>query len=138
MSTVPVSNKADALKAMVEGEKAKVDLVKASWLDQPLVEELRMLIKARAKVKRKEDELDSHKRDLISQIEVLMETLGLDSALEPGAGSMTKYTQDRSNLDRSKLKEELLKSGMPAEVIIRCFNKATTYTTASGVKFTPA
>ena len=138
MSTVPVSNKADALKAMVEGEKAKVDLVKASWLDQPLVEELRSLIKSRAKIKKKEDELDSHKRDLISQIEVLMETLGLESALEPGAGSMTKYTQDRSNLDRSKLKEELLKSGMPAEVIIRCFNKATTHTTASGVKFTPA
>ena len=91
-STVPVTNKADALKAAVLGEKAKVDLTKATWLDQPLVEELRILIKARAKIKKQEDDIESHKRDIISQIEVLMDTLGLDSALDPGIGSLTKYT----------------------------------------------
>lgn len=137
MPTVPVSNKADALRAAVEGEKAKVDLSKATWLDKQLVEDLRAAIRERAQVKAKEDTLESHKRDVISQIEVLLTTLGIESALDPRFGSVTAYTQQRSSLNQGKLKEELLKAGMPAETIVRCFSKATTYTESSGLKFTP-
>ena len=137
MPTVPVSNKADALRAAVEGEKAKVDLSKATWLDKQLVEDLRAAIRERAQVKAKEDTLESHKRDVISQIEVLLTTLGIESALDPRSGSVTAYTQQRSSLNQGKLKEELLKAGMPAETIVRCFSKATTYTESSGLKFTP-
>jgi ATP phosphoribosyltransferase regulatory subunit HisZ len=137
MPTVPVSNKADALRAAVEGEKAKVDLSKATWLDKQLVEDLRAAIRERAQVKAKEDTLESHKRDVISQIEVLLTTLGIESALDPRYGSVTAYTQQRSSLNQGKLKEELLKAGMPAETIVRCFSKATTYTESSGLKFTP-
>lgn len=136
--TVPVSNKADMLKASVEGEKAKVDLTKATWLDRQLVEELRDLIKSRAAIKRKEDELDTHKQDVTAQIRVLLDTLGIDSALDPRVGSVTAYSQQRSSLNQSKLKEELLKAGLPAEAIVRCFTKATTYSESSGLKFTPA
>ena len=135
--TTVIGNKADAFRAAVEGDKAKVDLTKANWLDSQLVEELRVLIKSRALIKRKEDELEDHKRDVLGQITVLLETLGLDAAMDPGVGSVTSYTQQRSNLNQSKLKEELLKAGMPAEVIVGCFAKATTYTESSGLKFTP-
>ena len=135
--TVSVSNKADALKAAVEGEKAKVDLTKATWLDSQLVEELRTLIKSRGQIKRKEDELEDHKRDVVAQISVLLDALGIDSALDPRAGSVTAYSQQRSSLSQPKLKEELLKAGMPAEVIVKCFARATTYSESTGLKFTP-
>ena len=135
--TVAVSNKADALKAAVEGEKAKVDLTKATWLDAPLVEELRMAIRDRAKIKRKEDDLDIEKGEVTARIEVLLDTIGIESALDPRVGSVTKYTQSRSNLNQTKLKEELLKAGMPADVVVRCFGKATTHSSSSGLKFTP-
>ena len=137
MATVPVSNKADALRAAVEGEKAKVDLSKANWLDKQLVEDLRSAIRERAHIKTKEETLETYKRDVISQIEVLLSTLGIESALDPKCGSVTAYSQQRSSLNQGKLKEELLKSGMPAETIVRCFSKATTYTESSGLKFTP-
>jgi hypothetical protein len=137
MSTVPVSNKADALKASVEGEKAKVNLAKATWLDQQFVEELRIALKERAHIKHQEEQLESHKKDVVAQVEVLMESLGIASAYDPAVGSATRYSQDRTSLNQSRLKEELLHTGMPAEVIIRCFDKATTHTTSSGLKFTP-
>lgn len=138
MGTVPVSNKADALKSAVEGTKGKVDLSKATWLDAPLVEDLRAAIRERAHIKTKEDSLEVAKRDVIAQIQVLLDTLGIEAATDPKYGSVTAYTQQRSALNQSKLKEELLKAGMPAEVIVKCFTKATTYTESSGLKFTPA
>jgi hypothetical protein len=135
--TVPVSNKAEALKSAVEGTKAKVDLSKASWLDKQLVEDLRSAIRERAHIKTKEESLEVAKKDVISQIEVLLNTLGIESALDPRVGSVTAYTQQRSSLNQGKLKEELLKAGLPAETIVKCFTKATTYTESSGLKFTP-
>ena len=134
--TVPVSNKADMLKASLEGEKAKVDLTKATWLDKQLVEELRLAMRNRARVKKKEDELDKEKQDAVAQIEVLLDAIGIQSAIDPRVGSVTRYTQQRSSLNQGKLKEELLKTGMPAEIIVKCFGKATTYTESSGIKFT--
>jgi hypothetical protein len=135
--TVPVSNKADMLKTQVEGAKAKVDLSKATWLDSQLVEELRSAIRDRAKIKRKEDDIETEKRDVIARVQVLLDSLGLDSALDPRTGSVTAYTQQRSTLNQPKLKDELLKAGLPAEMIVRCFSKATTYSESSGLKFTP-
>jgi hypothetical protein len=135
--TVPVSNKADMLKTQVEGAKAKVDLSKATWLDSQLVEELRSAIRDRAKLKRKEDDIETEKRDVIARVQVLLDSLGLDSALDPRTGSVTAYTQQRSTLNQPKLKDELLKAGLPAEMIVRCFSKATTYSESSGLKFTP-
>ena len=135
--TVEVTNKADALKAAVEGEKAKVDLSKATWLDRQLVEELRTAIRDRARLKKKEDDLALEKGKVVAQIEVLLDTIGIESALDPRAGSVTKYSQERSSLDKAKLKEELLKAGLPAEVVVRCFSRATSYATSTGLKFTP-
>lgn len=135
--TVPVRNKADALKAAVEGEKAKVDLTKATWLDKQLVEDLRVAIRERAHIKTREESLEVTKRDVLNQIEVLLDTLGIDSALDPKVGSVTRYEQTRSSLNQGKLKEDLLKAGMPAEVIVRCFTKATTISESRGLKFTP-
>ena len=136
--TTVVSNKADALKVAVEGTRGKVDLSKATWLDKQLVEELALAIRQRAKLKAREDDLETDKRNVTAQIEVLLDSLSLDSVLDPRSGSVTRYSQNRSNLDKSKLKEELLKSGMPAETIVRCFDKSTTFTSFTGVKFTPA
>jgi ATP phosphoribosyltransferase regulatory subunit HisZ len=136
--TVVVSNTADALKAMIEGDKAKVDLSKATWLDKQLVEELRQAIHARSKIKKKEDDLDTEKQNIVAQIEVLLDAIGIQSALDPRSGSVTRYSQSRSSLNQSRLKEELLKKGVPAEVIVACFTKATSFSTSSGIKFTGA
>jgi hypothetical protein len=135
--TVPVKNKADALKSAVEGTKGKVDLTKATWLDHQLVEDLRVAIRERAHIKNREDSLEVAKRDVLNQIEVLLDTLGIDSALDPRIGSVTRYDQTRSSLNQGKLKEELLKAGLPAEVIVKCFTKATTISESRGLKFTP-
>lgn len=136
--TVSVSNKVDALRSAVEGTKAKVDLSKATWLDAQLVEELTAAIRQRAKLKKREDDLDTDKRNVTAQIEVLLDSLGIESALDPRAGSVTRYEQKRSNLNQGKLKEELLRAGMNAETIAKCFGRATTYSSSSGVKYTPA
>ena len=136
--TVPVANKADALKSAVEGTKGKVDLSKATWLDDGLVEELRTAMRERAHIKTKEDSLELYKKDINSQIEVLLDALGIQSAYQPHVGSITAYSQQRSSLNQTKLKEELMKSGMPAEVVVKCFTKATTYNESKGLKFTPA
>jgi hypothetical protein len=131
-----VANKQEALRKMVEEERMKVDLTKATWLDKVLVEELSSAITTRAEIKKSEDELDIQKKNVVAQIEVLLDTLQIAGGVLPSVGTVVQYTQERSNLDKSKLKEELLKQGIPAEIIMQCFYKSTTFSKSSGVKFT--
>ena len=131
-----VASKQEALRKMVEEERMKVDLTKATWLDKVLVEELSSAITKRAEIKKSEDELDTVKKNVVAQIEVLLDTLQIAGGVLPSIGTVVRYTQERSNLDKSKLKEELLKQGLPAEVIMQCFSASTTFSKSSGVKFT--
>jgi len=67
--------------------------------------------------------------------DLLMDGLGIDTAYINRVGSVSAVEQDRKSLDQDRLKEELLKSGVPAEVIVRSFSVSTKTSHVSSVRF---
>lgn len=130
------TNKADILQQKVEGERSGVDLDRCDWLDATLVKELKEAIRDRAKIKRQEDVLGQRKEDANQIIESMMGALGIDTAYIRSVGSVAQYSQDRRSLNQDLLKEELLKAGLPAETVVKCFAKATRTSTYKTVRFT--
>jgi len=122
----------------VEGDKVSVDLGNCGWLDETIVGELRRAISERAAIKRKEDELKGRKDDVNYEIAAYLDSLNIQSATLQGVGAVAKYSSGRAVLNQNKLKEGLLAAGVKAEVIISCFEKATSLSRSDGVRFTSA
>jgi hypothetical protein len=128
-------NKAEALQQQVEGSRRGVDLDACEWLDPELTSELKSAITSRQEIQLAEGRLKKRKADANATIAAVMGALDIDTASVCGVGSVSKYSQTRTTLDQDALKEILLSKGVPAEVIVESWERASKSKTIDGVRF---
>lgn len=133
LDTIPDTAKAEALRKMIEGRDRKTEF-RAEELpgwDAGVKESLERLLASRYALSIHEEEVDKEKKEIMKEIQSVMEDLGVESVIDEAFGSVSVSTTTKKTVDHGKLREELVRLGVPASTVGEAFNLASRETKAT-------
>lgn len=96
---------------------------------------LQGLLVSRESLQKQQKMLKEFKKEVDDTVQAVFDGWNIQSIKDERLGSLSEVTQTRPSLDKEKLKKELVRNGVPVDVVTDCFSKATTETTSKSYRY---